>query len=414
MAPNNLGKFAMLPFELRSQIWAELKPRNDTSKSDLRILRACSQLSKEITPFIYNNEILTFQISPVYHRKSWITVTNQLGAIWHLESSPHAISLGFASLPYGNLKGIKVEISAPDPADPGQVLNIRTKVCEFVHLLRSQDRELPDFDIHLNDTDSTSWIAQDGKPQLSIKDEGALDWMAPQDTDYTMILSPFCQLRRCRSAKIHAPKDIDLADGENDYRAPVEFFTFFMCLNIPFREFLDEEREAGASDPEMKQWLDEEFVDLDCALDHLPGQTAKWLRLERYAAWFDDGVFGRKSKYTDEWERITRTEEWEGFYSDEITHFRWRWRCMLAFNPCSAKMRTLREAESQFEPRHRFRNWNSSIFLWELTRKGTMYVKAILPRTRFGQQISGCLCCCDPESMSLSVRERFRKHFRIE
>jgi hypothetical protein len=249
MAPNNLRKFAMLPFELRTQICAELKPRNDTSKSDLRIIRACSHLSKDITPFIYNKVIFTFQISPVYRRKSLITVTNQLGAIWQLESSPHAISLGFASLPYGDLKGIKVETSVPGLADPGQFLYIRAKVCEFVDLLRSQGRELPDFDTHLNDTKSTLWIAKDGKPQLSIKDEGALDWMAPQDTDYTMILSPFCRLRRCRSAKIHAPKDIDLADGENDFRTSLEFFTFFICLKIQFGEFLDEEREAEQAIP---------------------------------------------------------------------------------------------------------------------------------------------------------------------
>jgi len=51
---------------------------------------------------------------------------------------------------------------------------------------------------------------------------------------------------------------------------------------------------------ETKEWLDEAFVDLDSALDHFPGETARLLGLERYTAWFDDGAFGGMSKYVGE------------------------------------------------------------------------------------------------------------------
>jgi hypothetical protein len=54
-------------------------------------------------------------------------------------------------------------------------------------------------------------------------------------------------------------------------------------------------------------------------------------------------VFGGRSKYTDEWESITK----EGHFSEEIKHFRWRWKCMAAFNPCSAKMKGLRDYDKQ-------------------------------------------------------------------
>jgi hypothetical protein len=112
MASNNFGKFMDLPFELRSQIWEGLMPGNDPIKSDLRILRTSRSLSLEILPHLYDKEILAFKLLPLYRRNSWIIVTNQLGATWFLESLSHAISLGFANIPYAKLKRIEIEIPA--------------------------------------------------------------------------------------------------------------------------------------------------------------------------------------------------------------------------------------------------------------------------------------------------------------
>jgi hypothetical protein len=141
-------------------------PKNDPIKSDLRILRTSRSLSLEILPHLYDKEILTFKLLPLYCRNSWITVTNQLGATWFLESLSHAISLGFADIPYEKLKRIEVEIPAPDVTDPGQLINLWTKVREFLQLL--QRKEMPEVNTHLLGTDSTSWMAPDGKPQISI------------------------------------------------------------------------------------------------------------------------------------------------------------------------------------------------------------------------------------------------------
>jgi hypothetical protein len=113
-----------------------------------------------------------------------------------------------------------------------------------------------------------------------------------------------------------------------------------MRLRVPFGEFTDED---GDSDADMKKELKEGFLQLDSALDVIPGKTARWLRLERFSTWFDEKVFGGRSKYTDEWESITK----EGHFSEEIKHFRWRWKCMAAFNPCSAKMKGLRDYHKQ-------------------------------------------------------------------
>jgi hypothetical protein len=118
MAFSNLGKFGELPREIRDEIWKHFRPQqasNDNSVSQLSnlyISRACRQLSEEVSPHLYNKEVLTFVVSPLYERQSWINVTSDLGATWSLESLFHATALGFATLPYERLKGIKINIQA--------------------------------------------------------------------------------------------------------------------------------------------------------------------------------------------------------------------------------------------------------------------------------------------------------------
>jgi len=70
MATSNIGKLASLPAEIRIEIWKYLRPQNDEIKTSLNILGTCLQLSSEIPPYIYPQEILTFKLSPKYGRKS--------------------------------------------------------------------------------------------------------------------------------------------------------------------------------------------------------------------------------------------------------------------------------------------------------------------------------------------------------
>jgi len=84
MAFQNLGDLIELPGEIRAIIWQSMRPQNDIHfKSNMSILRIC----KELSPYIYDKEILTFKFSPQSQHRSRIFVTSELGANRPLESS---------------------------------------------------------------------------------------------------------------------------------------------------------------------------------------------------------------------------------------------------------------------------------------------------------------------------------------
>ena len=94
------------------------------------------------------------------------------GAELHLRDLQDAASRGFSSLPYTKLKGIRVEVEAPDSTDPGQVICLLKKAVSLVDLL-SQVDGLPDFEIHLMDSKPSKWSEEskwstDGIAQQSI------------------------------------------------------------------------------------------------------------------------------------------------------------------------------------------------------------------------------------------------------
>jgi hypothetical protein len=135
----------------------------------------------------------------------------------------------------------------------------------------------------------------------------------------------FCRLRNIRKAKIHVPKDF-IQEGSiiADLEATME-------LKEPFGSASEE---PYLADQKIQQHLDALYIHFDKALDVLPGRTARMLRLRRFRNWLSWG----KSKYVEEWERISLDCKQTLNFAD----LEWRHDLMLAFNPMSAENQLMR------------------------------------------------------------------------
>lgn len=100
--------------------------------------------------------------------------------------------------------------------------------------------------------------------------------------------------------------------------------------------------------------LEENFLNLHFVLNGLRGRTADMLRLERFADWYEtSGEFRGASRFLDELERVMAEDLGEegglSLFGNKVALVKWRWRLMVAFNPCSAKMqRAMRREKGWF------------------------------------------------------------------
>jgi hypothetical protein len=237
----NLGEFARFPQEVRDMIWADFAPSpryqegDDSEDSDdedngpgsLGILRTSHQLYEEILPHIYEKEVLRIEVDDTYFGLLCL-IRNRHGRIWDLSPFEDGSLLGiedglykaFRNLPYERLRGIEIEIAAPDHRDPGLIVCLWERVKELVDLLLGA-KGLPNIDIHLQNTPSTNWF-YDSKPRNTI------NGLPKHSDDYRAMLLLFCRLRNIRKAKIHVPKDF-IQEGSiiADFEATMELKELF-------------------------------------------------------------------------------------------------------------------------------------------------------------------------------------------
>jgi hypothetical protein len=314
MASRNLGKFAELPGEIRNETWRNLRPEGDSIKTSMSILRTCRQLWDEVSPQIYNKEVLTFKLPPIYAPHSWITVPSSLGATWTLTSLSHAKTLGFGALPYEMLQGIEIHILATDPADPGQLFHLWTKTHPLVQLLQREDgnTKLGNLAIHLLDTETTHWGLPNGDPQRSF-------WSV--DEDYDIILLELCRLRNFRNTEIHLP-----LPAHQNWEF-VTFFNHFVGSSVCFGKYIDEDDDGAKVDEATVEFQSENFFDLQRTLDHARGDTASIMRDERLIQWLDGGIVSGSSKVWIESSRERRRKA----FTECLGKLMWRESTGLCF-----------------------------------------------------------------------------------
>ena len=106
---SELGMLAVLPRELRDEIWHYLSAR-----PGFAYLQASRQVYEEAFPLIYNDAVLQFHVGSKYQYKSWLSLEINCGVKWSLPSLEDSIKRGFGNLPYHKLSRIRINIEAPD------------------------------------------------------------------------------------------------------------------------------------------------------------------------------------------------------------------------------------------------------------------------------------------------------------
>ncbi|PVH89201.1 hypothetical protein DL98DRAFT_579902 [Cadophora sp. DSE1049] len=276
MASHNLGLFAAIPAEIRAQIWAHLRPsttsstlRNQSPGQDaLGVLRAGRQLSQEILFHLYEKETLDIYVEPVW--SEWLKIENTHGASWSIANTRDRLYDVFSKLPYRKLRLLRISISAPEAGKEAQLISLSSHVRKLVRLLE-QTNGLPGLEIHLLDSAIGKWAQPDGTPQDTItyeKDGGAVP------SDYMTVLLPFFRLRNVPQVRILFPDDLS-SEGDT-------FKTAEKVLErtTPFGSVTG--NQDYWDDNNIQEMLDGKFKDLEYALDHLPGQDANMMRLERF------------------------------------------------------------------------------------------------------------------------------------
>jgi hypothetical protein len=136
----NIGAFARLAPEIWEIIWRNLLPSPASDrKGDQAVLRTGHQLCDQISTYIYDNEVLTFHITPTCKPQHWITVSNVEGPTWELADLGDAESRGFRHLPYRKLESIKIQIQPPDHNDTSEMVCLWKNVTDLVETLHHVD-----------------------------------------------------------------------------------------------------------------------------------------------------------------------------------------------------------------------------------------------------------------------------------
>ncbi|KAK0111615.1 hypothetical protein ONS95_001961 [Cadophora gregata] len=328
MTAHNLGLLKAFPGELRAEIWRNLRPTTGSSGSNntstggnaLGVLRAGRQLSEEIIPYLYDEEILDIHVECVWSQ--WITVENAHGARWMITSICDELYERFSNLPYQMLKKLRISINAIEQGNPSLILSLIKNTRNLVQMLEHQGG-LPSLEIHFLDSSLGKWTRPDGEP---LKTDQTLDY------DYMNVLLPFCRLRSVPEVRIHVPENMT-SQGylfENAENAMQDTIRFGTAVGDSFW-----------SDDSTIQWsLDNSFINVETRLDFAIGTNADMMRLEVLMCWYNEN--GR-SDYVKEWERIRLEPDGPiSMFPQSTDNLEARYRWMLTLNPLSAPMQKMR------------------------------------------------------------------------
>ncbi|KAL8826502.1 MAG: hypothetical protein Q9170_007378 [Blastenia crenularia] len=305
-----MGLFALLPRELRDQIWGYM-----SAERRFTFFQSSRQIYADASPIIYRD--LVFHIEPRYQCKSWLTVESSFNARWLFQNLNDAINQGFNKLPFEQLRKIQINIEAPDRTDPGQVICLHKKCTDLAELLENAKQGLPDLEIRLIDSDKAQWTSK-GKPQMSLASEDDI----VSTKDHEIVLLTFVRLRNARSVNIRVP--IVFSEGYGW----IENMANTLMAKDPVGTYL--EASNAWNDEENQEDLDDIFMELDLKLDSLHGHTAHMMRLDRFSSWYTSKL-GGYSKYEERYERIIRGQEWND--SDMLDGLHHRYGVMRAFDP---------------------------------------------------------------------------------
>lgn len=331
-------------------VWAYLLPRDAPSHEERRKRKRCTagnigllallctseQIAAEVKDELYTSKVLTFVVSPLLNDSFQIRWAGSVHwSIFNVWDYHFQI---FVDAAFQKFRRIQIELHAPCPEDPGQLVGCRKGVADLVAMLERANA-LPDIFITFLETASASWYS-DCRLNKSVSCSGC----PPIDiSDVEHVLMPFLRVRRARNTVVSLPPKATADSPPEGLATAVQKGTI---LKTPFGDFI--RKDGGKVDDEFRDWIDSATIWLDMELDDLPGRAAAILRRERFATWFEGISPCGQSMYATKMR--TLLEPWHKAYEntsilpseiDDQAYERLltRYRAMNAFNPLSAARR---------------------------------------------------------------------------
>ena len=289
---SGLGSFSTLPAEIRDQIWQQVLlqrhcPRSFFLNGSFR--RVSRQISEEISSSFYRRRSLSVCIEyPGEDFEEWpseFSIKDQSGSVvFQLEPlflkqdlffgkyDTDSVTAEFRRIPFRHQQALRIDIAAPRPEDPGELVQSWNKIVFLVNLLSGL--ELLKLELRFIEQTGRSW-ASDGKLNLSVpKFEDAM-----YDSDLEMLLTPFLRLRGLASLSVRT--DRITLDGFSHFT--IEDLHHRTASSIPFGDAVDIESTA-LDDEDIQELEDTATAWLDYQVGDLAGRTAALLRVEQYAS----------------------------------------------------------------------------------------------------------------------------------
>ena len=294
-----------IPKELRLHILEYVVEIESTMFSNWfrqRIFRVCRQLHSEAITVLYTTRDLTFELPDFnperpHPKRLWFSCIDTRIQNEHLytffpnflrpgeigfRSRPDspASDLNFYDCPFHLFRALRIEVPAPDPADPAQFIMTWHRLYWIGRMLGKARQGLPDVRLIFIETPGRSWFnASDGLLSLSHQDLLALSTdVAGRPSDLTLMLWALSPLRRARSISIRLPQG---AEEDDACKLHVDWLRESAVKDIPFGANIDPE--------EWSDWMFAESLDhcelrMHLLLSHLETPIAPYLRLEQMAS----------------------------------------------------------------------------------------------------------------------------------
>jgi len=287
-----LGDFAIFPREVRDLIWQYVpfspsirhKSKSKHASNEifrcLSILQASRQLYDEISPYLYDKEVLTFRLAT--NRRAFSVV----------DRLDQAISQGFHTVRYNKFREIKIEIEAPRKQDPGQMLCIWQNVNDVVELL-SPSVGIRSLSIKLatSTREKLEWFPK-LQPQRSIP----ADFLPScYDSDYDLTMLQFRKIRNVLEASILISSSSFELGKTNPLKQCITRPSMLVRSMKKKQIFggprIDGEADTTVEDEKIQQDIDTLNCQFEEALDLIDfSDTAENLRVYRFASWFSDAT----------------------------------------------------------------------------------------------------------------------------
>jgi hypothetical protein len=267
-APSPFGDFGKLSPELRTMIVKQCVNRHCA----IPLLQTSSALHNELIPFLTHDLVLTLDVDPAA-RWTHIEILNEDGAPWSsggfntlidLASIHHkpATEAQVSHIPFHKLRGLNVDIHAPNPTDPGQLVRawlLVTRLIDWISPWNCQEGEiryimgnrlygpqpwgpqlysdygslpatnknLPDICVRLVGKKKAWWTNEGGFQRslrgpiskTMIKMGHMIDPHNFHESDAYILLQPFQRVRHARSLDVKLPLRLEVQNLNLDYPA---------------------------------------------------------------------------------------------------------------------------------------------------------------------------------------------------